>query len=101
MIAYMQSNVPQGLWGIESNNRVFGVSTNPYDSRFVSGGSSGGEAALVRMACSAFGIGSDMAGSVRIPASFCGIYSFKPTGSRRLSKKGRLSLTGSEIQVIK
>lgn len=80
---------------------MFGTSLNPYDTRFTSGGSSGGEAVLVRMCCSAFGVGSDMAGSVRIPASFCGIYSFKPTGSRRLSKKGRLSLTGSEIQIVK
>ena len=95
MTAYLQSNIPQGLWGIESNNRIFGISVNPYDDRFVSGGSSGGEAVLVRMCCSAFGVGSDLAGSVRIPASFCGIYSFKPTGSRRLSRKGRLSLTGS------
>ena len=74
---------------------------NPYDERFISGGSSGGEAVLVRMCCSVFGVGSDMAGSVRIPASFCGVFGFKPTGSRRLSRRGRLSLTGSSIQVVK
>jgi amidase len=56
MTAYLQTNIPQGLWGIESNNRIFEISSNPYDERFVSGGSSGGEAAVVRMCCSAFDV---------------------------------------------
>lgn len=48
-----------------------------------------------------FGIGSDSAGSLRMPASFCGAFSFKPSGSKRLSRKGRISLSGEEIQVIR
>jgi len=61
---------------------------------FISGGSSGGEAALVSSKATAFGLGSDSAGSARIPAAFCGVYSFKPTGSKRLSAKGRVGPSG-------
>jgi Asp-tRNA(Asn)/Glu-tRNA(Gln) amidotransferase A subunit family amidase len=53
------------------------------------------------MCCSAFDVWFDLAESVRISAGFYGVYSFKPTGSRKLSCKGRLSITGSEIQIIK
>lgn len=101
MTPYLHTNIPQGLWGIESNNHVYGMSWNPYKPGFVSGGSSGGECALVRVRGSAFGLGSDSAGSVRIPASFCGVFSFKPSGSRRFSRRGRVALGGDEIQVVK
>jgi len=62
----------------------------------LSGGSSGGEGALVACKATAFGIGSDSGGSARMPAAFCGIYGYKPTGSKRLSLKGRLSPNGME-----
>ena len=61
----------------------------------MSGGSSGGEAALVASKATAFGIGTDSGGSVRIPAAFCGIYALKPTGSKRLSIRGRLGPSGA------
>lgn len=60
----------------------------------MSGGSSGGEGTLVASKVCAFGIGSDSAGSVRIPAAFCGTYGYKPTGSKRLSNKGRVGVNG-------
>ena len=101
MTPYVHSNVPQGLWGLESTNYVFGECQNPYNKNFTSGGSSGGECTLVRTRSSAFGLGSDSAGSVRIPASFSGVFSFKPTGSRRLSRVGRISIYGDEVHVVK
>uniref|UniRef100_A0A914EAV7 Amidase domain-containing protein n=1 Tax=Acrobeloides nanus TaxID=290746 RepID=A0A914EAV7_9BILA len=73
------TNVPEGImWG-ETANTLFGRTNNPYDTRRAPGGSSGGEAALISSGGSIFGIGSDFAGSIRGPASFCGIYGFMPS----------------------
>uniref|UniRef100_A0A914C9T4 Amidase domain-containing protein n=1 Tax=Acrobeloides nanus TaxID=290746 RepID=A0A914C9T4_9BILA len=73
------TNVPEGImWG-ETANTLFGRTNNPYDTRRTPGGSSGGEAALIASAGSLIGIGSDFAGSIRGPASFCGIYGFMPS----------------------
>lgn len=66
----------------ECCNPVFGRTVNPYNGNFTSGGSSGGEAALLAMDGSALGVGSDIGGSLRYPAVFCGIYSFKPSPLR-------------------
>lgn len=97
-IAFAHSNVPQGLLGIESGSSLYGLSKNPHNPEFISGGSSGGEGALVASKACAFGIGSDSGGSARIPAAFCGVYGFKPTGSKRLSIKGRVNPRGIEVQ---
>jgi amidase len=64
---------------IQTNNELFGTTRHPLDSRRTSGGSSGGEAVAVATGMSALGLGTDTAGSVRVPASYCGIYGFKPT----------------------
>lgn len=71
----------------ESVNRIWGRSRNPWDLKRTPGGSSGGDAALVAMRCVPLAIGGDVAGSIRIPASCCGVIGFKPT-STRLSNKG-------------
>ena len=73
------SNVPEALVFWESKNKVHGVTSNPYDLSRVVGGSSGGEGAALASACSLVGLGSDMAGSVRIPAACCGVFGHKPS----------------------
>jgi fatty acid amide hydrolase 2 len=81
------TNVPEwGMW-FESYNAVYGRTNNPFDIRHTPGGSSGGEGAAVGAGASVFGIGSDIGGSVRMPAAFCGVYGHKPT-------TGLLPLTG-------
>jgi len=63
----------------ESHNKVYGYSCNPYDLRCIVGGSSGGEAAIIAAAGSVMGIGSDIGGSIRMPAFFNGVFGHKPS----------------------
>uniref|UniRef100_A0A8C8RD39 Fatty-acid amide hydrolase 1 n=1 Tax=Pelusios castaneus TaxID=367368 RepID=A0A8C8RD39_9SAUR len=86
-IPFVKTNVPQTLLSYDCNNLIFGQTVNPLDHTKTPGGSSGGEGALISSRGSILGIGTDVAGSLRIPAAFCGICAFRPTGSR-LSKKG-------------
>jgi fatty acid amide hydrolase len=77
-----KTNVPQTLAFFESANPVYGVTNNPFSSTHTCGGSSGGEAAIIAMGGSAVGIGTDLGGSLRVPAAFCGICTIKPTAGR-------------------
>lgn len=79
IIPYVKTNVPQLLLSFECNNSVFGRTTNPYGDAYTCGGSSGGEAALLAFRGAAMGVGTDIGGSLRIPAGYCGIYSMKPS----------------------
>ena len=73
------SNVPEvGFW-FECDNVLYGSTKNPYDTTRTSGGSSGGEGSIVGAGASCFGIGSDIGGSIRVPAAFCGIFGHKPS----------------------
>jgi fatty acid amide hydrolase 2 len=74
------TNVPEGGLCVETSNRVYGRTNNPWDSRRTSGGSSGGEGAIVAAGGVPFGLGTDTGGSIRIPAAFCGVVGHKPTG---------------------
>ncbi len=74
-----KTNVPQILMCYESENPVYGVTKNPHNPAHVCGGSSGGEGAIIAAGGSPLGIGSDIGGSLRSPAVFCGIKSIKPT----------------------
>lgn len=79
MIPIASTNTPcQNLW-FDSYNLLHGRTNNPYDRSRIPGGSSGGEAALIASAGSVVGVGSDLAGSIRIPCHFCGIFGHKPT----------------------
>lgn len=77
-IVIARSNVPEFAMTGESTNLRYGRTNNPLDISRVAGGSSGGEGALVGSASSVFGVGSDILGSIRIPAAFCGVVGFKP-----------------------
>ena len=80
MVPICTTNIPECtlFWG-DCQNRVYGRSLNPYDLSRITGASSGGEGALIASGGSLIGLGSDIAGSLRIPAHFCGIYSHKPS----------------------
>ncbi len=67
------------MW-METNNRVYGRTNNPYDPTRIVGGSSGGEGAVVGAGGSPFGLGSDIGGSIRMPAFFNGVFGHKPSG---------------------
>ena len=77
-----KTNVPEMAIPYESDNPVFGRTSNPYDVERTAGGSSGGEAAAIAACLSPAGVGSDLSGSIRVPAHFCGIAGLKPTVGR-------------------
>uniref|UniRef100_A0A7S1VHN1 Amidase domain-containing protein n=1 Tax=Sexangularia sp. CB-2014 TaxID=1486929 RepID=A0A7S1VHN1_9EUKA len=82
-VPFVKTNVSQTLMLPESANPVYGVACNPFNVKRTPGGSSGGEGALVGAGASVVGLGTDIGGSVRIPAHFCGVVGFKPTSSRQ------------------
>ncbi|XP_068155862.1 fatty-acid amide hydrolase 2 [Drosophila tropicalis] len=73
------SNIPEVNKWLETRNMLLGKTNNPYDLRRSAGGSSGGEAALITACCTGFGLGTDIGGSIRIPAFNCGVFGHKPT----------------------
>ncbi|NXN92187.1 FAAH1 hydrolase, partial [Rhinopomastus cyanomelas] len=89
-IPFVKTNVPQSLISYDCKNLIFGQTCNPLLYTRTPGGSSGGEGALVGGGGSILGFGTDVGGSLRFPAAFCGICALKPTGNR-LSKKGVIS----------
>ncbi|KAI9680954.1 MAG: hypothetical protein M1829_001034 [Trizodia sp. TS-e1964] len=81
-IPYVKTALPITLLSFESTNDVWGRCTNPYNPKYTPGGSSGGEAALLALGGGRIGIGSDVAGSVRVPAHFSGIYTIRCSTGR-------------------
>jgi fatty acid amide hydrolase len=90
-IVLCKTNVAQMLVYMESDNPLHGRSNNPWNLARTPGGSSGGEAAIVAAGGAALGLGTDIGGSIRCPASFCGIYGLKPT-TGRCTDVGRYSI---------
>ncbi|MBK6514042.1 MAG: amidase [Polyangiaceae bacterium] len=94
------TNVPEGGIWLETFNSVYGRTNNPWDLARTSGGSSGGEGAIIAAGGSPFGLGSDIGGSVRIPAAFCGIVGHKPSG-RLLPNGGQFPApTGEALALL-
>ena len=82
-----KTNLPDFVLWWETDNLVFGRTVNPWNPERTAGGSSGGEAAAIAAGLSPLGIGSDLGGSIRLPAHYCGVVGLKPT-------HGRVPLTG-------
>ena len=81
-VIYVKTNIPQSLMTADSHNNIFGRCLNPNKLSLGAGGSSGGEGALLAMRGSPIGVGTDIAGSIRIPAYVNGTFGFKPTCQR-------------------
>uniref|UniRef100_A0A8C5FYH4 Fatty-acid amide hydrolase 1 n=1 Tax=Gouania willdenowi TaxID=441366 RepID=A0A8C5FYH4_GOUWI len=95
-IPFAKTNVPQALLSYDCSNPIYGETKNPCNPKKSPGGSSGGEGALITAGGSVLGLGTDIGGSVRIPASFCGICGFKPTAGRLSSLGVNSSLQGQK-----
>ena len=97
-----------GLW-LESDNKLYGRTRNPWDTRRMAGGSSGGEAAIIAAGGSPMGLGADIGGSIRNPCFFNGICGHKPTGGLLPSTghwppadglRGRYCVTGPMARTV-
>lgn len=89
-LPFVRGNALQIMMWFETDNNIYGQAQNPWDPTRTVGGSSGGDAGLVASRAAILGIGSDIAGSIRIPSAFCGIYGFRPTARRANGKDGSL-----------
>jgi len=99
-VPFCKTNVPQVMYSLQCSNPIYGTTTNPHGAGKECGGSSGGEGALIGGGGSVLGIGSDIGGSLRNPAAFCGCYSMKPTVGRHLSQLGVVAGAGPPIPGI-
>ena len=87
-----KTNTPTLCFCQETENKLYGRSNNPWDITRTTGGSSGGEAALIAIGGAAVGLGSDIGGSIRFPAHFNGVVGFR-SGSRQVSQQGHFPFT--------
>jgi Asp-tRNA(Asn)/Glu-tRNA(Gln) amidotransferase A subunit family amidase len=95
-VPYVKTNLPITLLSFECTNDVWGRTTNPHNAAYSPGGSTGGEGALLAAGGGRIGIGSDVAGSVRAPAHFSGIYSLRCSTGRWPKMGVDTSMPGQE-----
>ena len=106
-----KTNMDEGALGAVTDNPHFGATHNPHRHGYSAGGSSGGAAAAVAAGLAVAAIGSDSLGSIRIPASYCGVYALKPThgeisarglvpAARRLDAVGLLARSADDLTVL-
>ena len=93
-VLYVKTNVPTAMMIAESVNNVFGRTVNPLNRKLTSGGSSGGESALIAFGGSPLGIGTDIGGSLRIPAACTGIFTLRPSFGRFPTLRAKSGLAG-------
>jgi len=101
-VLYCKSNLPQSIMTADSDNNVFGRTLNPQNAALTAGGSTGGEGALIALRGSIVGVGTDIGGSLRVPAVCNGIYGFRPSagvvphdGVRNLTAHGNAGVRSS------
>lgn len=98
-VFYVRTTQPQTLMHLETSNNLYGVTVNPFNSQLTSGGSSGGEGALLALRGSCLGLGTDIGGSIRSPAANCGLYGLRPS-SYRIPVSGWSATMLSQEQII-
>lgn len=81
-VFYIRTSQPQMLMHLCSRNNITGTTRNPWNTSLTPGGSSSGEGVIAAMKGSVFGLGSDIGGSIRCPAAFCGVWGLRPTQKR-------------------
>ncbi|CAG8001328.1 unnamed protein product [Penicillium salamii] len=95
-VLYTKTTVSQTLISGETSNNIIAVTSNPRNNAWSAGGSSGGEGALIALRGSVLGVGTDIGGSVRVPAAFNFLYGIKPSHGRTPHSKMANSLEGQE-----
>ncbi|KAM0544663.1 hypothetical protein ACHAPJ_011724 [Fusarium lateritium] len=95
-VFHVRTNEPQSVMHADCHNVIYGTTVNPHNRALTCGGSSGGEGASLGLRCAALGIGTDIGGSVRMPAAFCGAYGLRTTSLRNPYKGVVLPGSGQE-----
>ncbi|BDU20217.1 amidase [Dyella sp. GSA-30] len=106
-----KTNMDEGALGAATDNPHYGPTQHPYRHGYCAGGSSGGAAAAVAAGLAVAAVGSDSLGSIRIPASYCGVFALKPThgeistrgmvaAARRLDAVGLLARSVDDLTVL-
>lgn len=96
-VFYIRTSQPQMLMHLCSNNNITGKTRNPFNTSLTPGGSSSGEGVLAGVKGSVFGLGSDIGGSIRCPAAFCGAWGIRPS-QKRVSCSGMAMAYSDQVQ---